>query len=103
MIRPIGDKIVVKPLSSNISCALHVPDFYLTSEAYGEVVAIGTYYLTPGGKKLLTEEHPNAWPVKIGDKITFSAVPGIAKELTDDDGEKILLMHIGQVRTIIEE
>jgi len=100
-IQPVGEKILVTPLPSNISSVLEVPEYYLTSEAFGTVKRLGTYFLTEKGKKILTKENPEAWPFKVGDKISFSNVPDAAKKL-EEDGEEVLLMHISQVHTVIE-
>lgn len=112
MIQPVGDKILVRPLPSNISSALEVPEYYLTSEAFGEVVKLGTYYMAEVRwdsegqptkfKKFLASEHPDVWPVKVGDKISYSNQPGVAMKVEGKNGKELLLMHIGQVRTVVE-
>ena len=106
MITPVGDKILVRPLPSNISTLLEVPDHYLTSESLGEVVRLGTYFLAERGqgkfRRFNTDEYPDAWPCKVGDKVSFSNLPGIGMKMEDDEGNEILLMHVGQIRAIIE-
>jgi co-chaperonin GroES (HSP10) len=97
MIQPVGDKILVRKLKSQPeSDHLVLPEDYISPEAFGEVVKIGTYMLTPKGTR-----HQN-WPVAEGDKIVFNNQADVSRKV-ECDGEELLLMHISQVRAVISQ
>lgn len=95
-IQPVGDKLLIKPIQGNISSVLEVPAHYLSSEAFGEVVRLGTYNFTPKGKR--TQD----WPVKVGDRVSYGLADDIGMKLDDEDHGECLLIHIGQLRTVVE-
>lgn len=94
--QPVGDKILVRKIERKIDSALVLPEWCKSSETFAEVVRLGTYNLD--SKQRRTQE----WPVKVGDTVTFSNRGDIGKKIDDEDLGECLLVHIGQINTVIE-
>lgn len=70
-IRPLGDKVVVKPLDAEEKTAggIILPDSAKKKPTEGEVVAVGEGRMLENGKR-------NALTVKVGDRVIFSKYGG---------------------------
>jgi len=70
MLIPLGDKVVVKPMSAEEKTkgGIYIPDTAKEAPAQGEVIALGTGKLT-GGKK-------HEFSVKKGDKVLYGKYSG---------------------------
>lgn len=93
--QPIGDKILVRALIPISDSKILLPESYLVNEGYGEVVRLGTYMISKSGAR-----HTN-WPCPVGSKVTFNSGQGQAFKV-ESDGEELLEIHIGQIKTLIE-
>ncbi len=84
-IKPIGERIVVKPSEqeTKTSSGIYLPDSAKEKQNYGEVVAIG---------KIDDEE------LKIGDKVLYAKYGGTEIEL---DGEKYTILEKTDLLAII--
>jgi chaperonin GroES len=91
-IKPLADRIVVKPLEAEEKTkgGLYVPDTAKEKPQQGEVVAVGPGR-TEDGKKIPPE-------VKVGDKILYGKYSGT--EVTYD-GVEYLIMRESDVFAII--
>ena len=70
MIVPLGDKVVVKPMSAEekTKTGIYIPDTAKEAPAEGEIVTLGTGKM-PGGKK-------HEFSVKKGDKVLYGKYAG---------------------------
>lgn len=70
MITPLGDKVVIKPMSAEerTKAGIYIPDTAKEAPAEGEIVALGTGKLS-GGKK-------HEFSVKKGDKVLYGKYAG---------------------------
>lgn len=103
MVQPVGDKILVRPRNVTYPGLIEIPEQYRAAEGVGEVVRLGTYNLLVsdnGGK--VTHKRTQNWPVKVGDTVMFNGDPRTGLKV-EENGETLLLIHIGQVRAILEE
>jgi len=84
MIRPIGDKVVVKPESEEekTSGGIILPDTAKQKPQKGSVVAVGTGRLLENGERA-------PMPVKAGDRVIYSKYGG--NEVTVDGTEYLIL------------
>lgn len=79
-IRPLGDKVVVKPLDAEEKTAggIILPDSAKKKPTEGEVVAVGEGRMLENGKR-------NALTVKVGDRVIFSKYGGNEVTLGTDE------------------
>ncbi|MBL8067930.1 MAG: co-chaperone GroES [Armatimonadetes bacterium] len=79
-IRPLGDKVVVKPLDAEEKTAggIILPDSAKKKPTEGEVVAVGEGRMLENGKR-------NALTVKVGDRVIFSKYGGNEVTLGSDE------------------
>ncbi|GBD18105.1 10 kDa chaperonin [bacterium HR27] len=83
-IRPLGDRVVVKPIQKEevTKSGIVLPDTAKEKPQRGQVVAVGPGRLTDDGKRLPME-------VKVGDEVLFAKYAGT--ELKIDDEEYLIL------------
>ncbi|MFH1239139.1 MAG: co-chaperone GroES [bacterium] len=93
-IRPLGDRILVKPLESKEEKkgGIIIPDTAKEKPQEGEVIAVGTGKITDDGKKIPLD-------IKAGDKILFGKYSGTEIKI---DNKEYLIMHQDDVFGIIE-
>ena len=94
-LQPLGDRVVVKPLSeedSKTPSGIYIPDTAKEKPQEGEVVAVGPGEVTEDGKL-------KAMNVKPGDKILFGKWSGTEVKL---DGSDLLIMKESDIMGIIE-
>lgn len=87
MIRPLGDRVVVKPLPSEevTKSGIVLPDTAKEKSQEGEVIAVG-----PG--RLLDNGQREAIDLKVGDKVLFSKYAG--NDVKFDDVEYLILREM---------
>jgi chaperonin GroES len=84
MIRPLGEKVLVKPAESKEvkKGGIIIPDTAKEKPQEGEIIAVGTGKRTEDGKVI-------ALDVKVGDKILFGKYSGT--EVKIDDVEYLIM------------
>jgi len=94
MIRPLGDKILVKPLEAKEvkKGGIIIPDTAKEKPQEGEVIAVGKGKTTDEGKVI-------ALDVKAGDKILFGKYSGTEVKIDD---KEYLIMTQDDILGIIE-
>ncbi len=87
MIRPLGDRVVVKPLPSEevTKGGIVLPDTAKEKPQEGEVVAVGPGRLLDSGERVPID-------LKAGDKVLFSKYAG--NEVKIDDVEYLILREM---------
>jgi len=92
-IKPLGDRVVVKPLESieRTKGGIYVPDTAKEKPQEGEIVAVGPGRTTDEGKQVKIE-------VKVGDKVLYGKYSGT--EVTIDE-EEYLIMRESDILAII--
>jgi len=87
MIRPLGDRVVVKPTPSEekTKSGIVLPDTAKEKPQEGEVIAVGNGRLLDNGQRVPID-------VKVGDKILFSKYAG--NEIKMDDEEYLILREM---------
>jgi chaperonin GroES len=85
MIKPIGERVVIKPSAKEEKTAsgIVLPDTVKEKPQEGEVVAVGTGRLADNGQKIALE-------VKVGDKVIFSKYAGTEYKI---DGVEYLILN----------
>ena len=93
-IKPLGDRVVVKPLETveKSKGGIVIPDTAKEKPQEGKVVAVGKGRVTDDGKLLAIE-------VKAGDKILYGKYSGT--EITVDNEEYVVL-HESDILGIVE-
>ncbi len=99
MLKPLGDRIVVKVLESEerTEGGIYLPDTAKEKPQKGEVVAVGPGRLIESGPKA-GEVIP--LEVKVGDKVLFSKYGGTEVKI---EGEEYKILSMSDVLAIIEE
>ena len=94
-IKPLGDRIVVKPLEaeSKSKGGILLPDTAKEKPQEAKVVAIGK-------GKVLENGTISAPEVKVGDKVLYGKYSG--NEITTKDGEELLIMREDDILAIIK-
>ncbi|MDX9872525.1 MAG: co-chaperone GroES [Clostridia bacterium] len=92
-IRPLGDKVVVKPLAQEekTKSGIVLPDTAKEKPQQGEVVAVGSGKVLDNGQKVALE-------VKVGDKVIYSKYAGTEIKI---DGEEVLILSERDIHAII--
>ncbi len=92
-IKPIGDRVLVKPLEEKEvkKGGIIIPDSAKEKPQEGEVVALGTGKLDDKGEKI-------AFTVKKGDKVLISKYGGTEVKF---DGESYLIMREDDILGIV--
>lgn len=95
MIRPLGERVVVKPLPSEeiTKGGIVLPDTAKEKPQEGEVVAVGSGRLLENGTRVAID-------LKVGDKVLFSKYAG--NEVKIDDVE-YLIMRESDILGVIEK
>ncbi len=93
-IRPLADRIVVKPLeeTEQMRGGLYIPDTAKEKPQQGEVVAVGPGKLTDEGKRIDPE-------VKQGDRVLYGKYSGTEVTLGD---EQYLILRESDVLAVIK-
>jgi len=94
-IKPLGDRIVVKPLEAEAKTrgGIVLPDTAKEKPQEGKVVAVGK-------GKVLDNGTVQAPEVKIGDKVLYGKYSG--NEITTKEGEELLIMREEDILAIIK-
>jgi len=92
-LRPLGDRVLVKPLEEKEikRGGIIIPDTAKEKPQEGEVIAVGPGKLSENGKRIEME-------VKKGDRILFGKYSGSEVKI---DGEDHLIMHADDILAII--
>jgi len=94
-VKPLGDRIVIKPLAAEEKTAsgIVLPDTAKEKPQQGEVLAVGTGKLLENGQKVALE-------VNVGDKVIYSKYAGNEIKI---DGEECLILNERDILAIIEK
>ncbi|MFA5145143.1 MAG: co-chaperone GroES [Candidatus Omnitrophota bacterium] len=94
-IKPLGDRVVVKPLEaeSKTKGGILLPDTAKEKPQEGKVVAVGKGKVLENGSVQQPE-------VKIGDKVLYGKYSG--NEITTKEGEELLIMREEDILAIIK-
>ncbi|MGQ9511825.1 MULTISPECIES: co-chaperone GroES [Thermodesulfitimonas] len=94
MIRPLADRVVVKPLPMEevTKGGIVLPDTAKEKPQKGEVVAVGPGRLLDNGQRVAVD-------VKVGDKVLYSKYAGNEVKL---DGEEYLILREADILGVIE-
>ena len=92
-IRPLGDRVVIKPLAQEekTKSGIIMPDTPKEKPQHGEVLAIGSGKTLENGQKVPLE-------VKVGDKVIYSKYAGTEIKI---DGEEVLILNERDIHAII--
>jgi len=93
-IRPLGDRVIVKPkeVAEEKRGGIIIPDTAKEKPQEGEVIAVGPGKVTEDGKMIKME-------VKVGDRILYGKYSGTEIKI---DGVEHLIMHQDDILGIIE-
>src|SRR5215470_4519910 len=93
-IRPLGDRVVVKPLSSETvtKSGIVLPDTAKEKPQEGEILAVGPGKVLDNGKRVTLE-------VKVGQKILFAKYAGSEVKMDDED---YLILRESDIMGIVE-
>jgi len=94
-IRPLGDRVVVKPLEaeSKTKGGIVLPDTAKEKPQEGKIVAVGK-------GKILENGNLQSLEVKVGDKVLYGKYSG--NEITTKEGEELLIMREEDILAIIK-
>ncbi|MFH0912976.1 MAG: co-chaperone GroES [Candidatus Omnitrophota bacterium] len=94
-IKPLGDRVVVKPLEAEAKTkgGIVLPDTAKEKPQEGKVVAVGK-------GKVLENGTVQAPEVKVGDKVLYGKYSG--NEITTKEGEELLIMREEDILAIIK-
>ena len=92
-IRPLGDRVVVKPLAQEekTKSGIVLPDTAKEKPQQGEILAVGSGKILENGQKIPLE-------VKVGDKVIYSKYAGTEIKI---DGEEVLILSERDIHAII--
>src|SRR5437588_7675116 len=93
-IRPLGDRVVVKPLPSEPTrkSGIVLPDTAREKPQEGEILAVGPGKVLDNGKRTSPE-------VGVGQKVLFAKYAGSEVKL---DGEEYLILRESDIMGIVE-
>jgi len=93
-IRPLADRVVVKPLEEAEvkKGSIIIPDTAKEKPMEGEIIEIGTGRLNDDGKKMPLE-------VKKGDRVLYGKYSGTEVSI---DGEEFLIMREADIFAVIQ-
>jgi chaperonin GroES len=93
-VKPLGDRLVVKPLEEEevTPSGIVLPETAKEKPQKGEVLAVG-----PGGRDDSGERIP--MDVSVGDKVLFAKYGGTEIKL---DGDKLLILRESDILALIE-
>jgi len=94
-IKPLGDRVVVKPSEAETKTkgGIIIPDTAKEKPQEGKVVAVGKGKTLDNG----TTQEPE---VKVGDKVLYGKYSG--NEITTKEGEELLIMREEDILAIIK-
>jgi len=94
LIRPLGERVVVKPLPMEevTKGGIVLPDTAKEKPQKGEVTAVGPGRLLDNGQRVPID-------LKVGDKVLYSKYAGNEIKL---DGEEYLILREGDILGVIE-
>jgi chaperonin GroES len=94
-IRPLADRIVVKPLeeTEQMRGGLYIPDTAKEKPQQGEVVAVGPGKVDDNGKRVAPE-------VKEGDRVLYGKYSGTEVTVSD---EQYLILRESDVLAVISQ
>ncbi|MDA8234243.1 MAG: co-chaperone GroES [Clostridia bacterium] len=94
MIKPIGERVVIKALPGEEKTAsgIVLPDTVKEKPQEGEVVAVGNGRLLDNGQRAAIE-------VKVGDKVIYSKYAGTEVKV---GGEEYLIVRDSDILAVIE-
>jgi chaperonin GroES len=94
-IKPLGDRVVIKPLEaeSKTKGGIVLPDTAKEKPQEGKVVAVGK-------GKVLDNGTLQAPEVKVGDKVLYGKYSG--NEITTKEGDELLIMREEDILAIIK-
>ena len=92
-IKPIGDKIVVRPMESEekTESGIVLPGSAQETPHQGEVIAVGSGVLTPDGKRVALE-------INVGDGVIYGKFGGTELKL---NGEKLMVLSEKDVLVVL--
>ncbi len=92
MIKPLGDRVVVKPSpqEEKTKGGIVLPDTAKEKPQKGEVVAVGQGKLLENGQRVALE-------VKVGDKVIYSKYGGTEVKV---DGEEYLILRESDILAV---
>ncbi len=93
MIRPLGERVVVKPLPMEevTKGGIVLPDTAKEKPQKGEVTAVGSGRLLDNGQRIPID-------LKVGDKVLYSKYAGNEVKL---DGEEYLILREGDILGVL--
>ncbi len=93
-LRPLGDRVVVKPLARETvtKSGIVLPDTVKEKPQEGEILAVGPGKVLDNGKRTTTE-------VKVGQRILFAKYSGTEVKI---DGEEYLILRESDILGIVE-
>ena len=93
-IRPLDDRLVVKPLEAETKTAsgIYLPESAKEKPTQGKVIAVGPGKLTDEGQRITLA-------VKKGDKVLYGKYSGNEIEV---DGEKVVILRENELLGIVE-
>jgi len=94
-IKPLGDRVVVKPLEaeSKTKGGIVLPDTAKEKPQEGKIIAVGKGKVLENG----TVQPPE---VKVGDKVLYGKYSG--NEITTKEGEELLIMREEDILAVIK-
>ena len=94
-IKPLGDRVVVKPLEAEAKTkgGIVLPDTAKEKPQEGKVIAVGKGKVLENGTTSTPE-------VKVGDKVLYGKYSG--NEITTKEGEELLIMREEDILAIIK-
>lgn len=80
MIKPLGDRVVIKALEAEqkTKSGIVLPDTVKEKPQEGEIIAVGAGKVLENGQRIAIE-------VKVGDKVLFSKYAGTEVKVNDQD------------------
>lgn len=93
-IKPLGDRVVIKPIEveEKTASGIVLPDTAKEKPQRGEVIAVGSGRLLDNGERVALE-------VKVGDKVIYSKYAGTEFK---HNGETILIFNENDILGVIE-
>ncbi|HLI69773.1 MAG TPA: co-chaperone GroES [Ktedonobacteraceae bacterium] len=93
-IKPLGDRIVVKPLSgeTQTKSGIVLPDTAKEKPQEGEVLAVGPGKVLDNGKRVSSE-------IQVGQRVLFAKYAGTEVKM---DGEEFLILRESDIMGIVE-
>lgn len=94
-IKPLGDRVVIKPLEAETKTkgGIVLPDTAKEKPQEGKVMAVGK-------GKVLDSGTVQPLEVKVGDKVLYGKYSG--NEITTKEGEEVLIMREEDILAIIK-